>query len=198
MDTKEQILEAAIECFTRFGYGKTTMSDIGKKVGMNKASLYYHYKDKEALYHAVISKLRREHNLVLRNELHKISPYDKKIIAFIKAEVNFTKSIAMNYFSDLADNEVQAGETSAAYKPIIRESIESIAAIIDEGINDRFFKNCDSMHIAEMILNVGRGFLLANCPLNKPLAERESAYDQVKLEISEAVQLILTGLMNTK
>ena len=42
-DKREQILKAAAECLSQYGYEKTTLSDIGKLVGLNKASLYYYY-----------------------------------------------------------------------------------------------------------------------------------------------------------
>jgi AcrR family transcriptional regulator len=49
-----QILNAAMDCFSTYGYEKTTMSDIGARVGMNKASLYYHFKDKIALFATMV------------------------------------------------------------------------------------------------------------------------------------------------
>ena len=39
-DKRQMILEAAGECFDRFGYNKTTLKDIGERVGLNKASIY--------------------------------------------------------------------------------------------------------------------------------------------------------------
>ena len=57
MDTspkKQEILKAASECFARFGYEKTTLDDIGKMVGLNKASLYYYYKNKEDIFAEVV------------------------------------------------------------------------------------------------------------------------------------------------
>ena len=53
-EKRKKIIQAAGDCFARFGYEKTTMDDIGKKVGLNKASLYYYYKDKESIYTEVV------------------------------------------------------------------------------------------------------------------------------------------------
>ncbi|KAA3610941.1 MAG: TetR/AcrR family transcriptional regulator [Calditrichaeota bacterium] len=47
---KEQILDAAMQCFSRFGLQKSTMDDIAHVLGMKKASLYYYYKNKEAIF----------------------------------------------------------------------------------------------------------------------------------------------------
>ncbi|MHA1673952.1 MAG: TetR/AcrR family transcriptional regulator [Promethearchaeota archaeon] len=51
---RKQILSAATELFERFGYKKTTLDDIGKKVGLNRASLYYYFKSKEEIYMTIV------------------------------------------------------------------------------------------------------------------------------------------------
>lgn len=51
---RELILQAGSECFARFGYDKTTLDDIGKRAGLNKASLYYYFKNKEEIFIAVV------------------------------------------------------------------------------------------------------------------------------------------------
>lgn len=51
---RDLILQAGSECFARFGYEKTTLDDIGKRAGLNKASLYYYFKNKEEIFVAVI------------------------------------------------------------------------------------------------------------------------------------------------
>jgi AcrR family transcriptional regulator len=48
------ILEAGSACFARFGYDKTNLEGIGKRAGLNKASLYYYFKNKEEIFVAVI------------------------------------------------------------------------------------------------------------------------------------------------
>ena len=48
--TKEKIRAAAHKCVARFGFEKTTLDDIAKEVGLNKASLYYYYKNKEDIF----------------------------------------------------------------------------------------------------------------------------------------------------
>jgi AcrR family transcriptional regulator len=50
---RELILRAGSECFARFGYDKTTLDDIGRRAGLNKASLYYYFKNKEEILQAV-------------------------------------------------------------------------------------------------------------------------------------------------
>lgn len=51
---RELILLAGSECFARYGYDKTTLDDIGRRAGLNKASLYYYFKNKEEIFIAVV------------------------------------------------------------------------------------------------------------------------------------------------
>jgi AcrR family transcriptional regulator len=48
------ILQSGSECFARFGFDKTTLDDIGRRAGLNKASLYYYFKNKEEIFVAVV------------------------------------------------------------------------------------------------------------------------------------------------
>ena len=51
---RDLILRAGSECFARYGYDKTTLDDIGRRAGLNKASLYYYFKNKDEIFAAVV------------------------------------------------------------------------------------------------------------------------------------------------
>lgn len=53
-DTKERILDAALELFARCGYLGTSMSDIAKQLGITKAALYKHYASKQEIFDAIV------------------------------------------------------------------------------------------------------------------------------------------------
>lgn len=54
IDKRALILRAASECFSRFGYSKTTLDDIGRAVRLNKASLYHYFPSKDELFMEVV------------------------------------------------------------------------------------------------------------------------------------------------
>jgi len=55
--TKEKLKQAALSLFAKRGYEGTTMNDIAERVGINKASIYNHFKNKEALFLAVYQEV---------------------------------------------------------------------------------------------------------------------------------------------
>jgi AcrR family transcriptional regulator len=48
-ETRQHILEAALELFSAAGFARTSLREIAEKVGISKPALYYHFDSKEAL-----------------------------------------------------------------------------------------------------------------------------------------------------
>jgi len=53
-DTRETIRAVALELFSRKGFDQTSLREIAERVGLTKASLYYHYSSKQALLIAIV------------------------------------------------------------------------------------------------------------------------------------------------
>lgn len=52
---RDQIVEAANDCFTRYGYGKTTVADLAREIGFSKAYIYRFFESKQAIGEAICS-----------------------------------------------------------------------------------------------------------------------------------------------
>src|SRR5687767_14879702 len=52
-EVREQIVAAAEEHFRRYGYGKTTVSDLAKAIGFSKAYIYKFFDSKQAIGEAI-------------------------------------------------------------------------------------------------------------------------------------------------
>ncbi|HEY8398243.1 MAG TPA: helix-turn-helix domain-containing protein, partial [Flavihumibacter sp.] len=50
---RQDILAGARELFIHYGYKKTTMEDIARKIGKSKSALYYYFKTKEEIFEAM-------------------------------------------------------------------------------------------------------------------------------------------------
>src|SRR5262245_49858101 len=46
-ETRERILDVALELFNEQGYDKTSLREIADRLGVTKAALYYHFERKE-------------------------------------------------------------------------------------------------------------------------------------------------------
>ena len=57
INTYQRILHSASALFAQHGYAGTIMDDLAAQCEVNKASIYYHHKDKATLYENVLSAL---------------------------------------------------------------------------------------------------------------------------------------------
>lgn len=57
VDRKQLILDAASQSFSSFGYKATTMDQVARLAKVGKGTIYTFYKNKEELFHEIISSL---------------------------------------------------------------------------------------------------------------------------------------------
>ena len=57
MDTKQKILDEALALFAEKGYANVFVGDIANAVGIKAPSLYKHYKNKRAIFDAIIDQM---------------------------------------------------------------------------------------------------------------------------------------------
>lgn len=60
-NTKQEILEAALDLFSVQGFEATSISQIADAVGIRKASLYSHFKSKQAILDALVKDILQQY-----------------------------------------------------------------------------------------------------------------------------------------
>ena len=56
-DTKERILEAALEMFSQNGYAGTNIRELSASLSLVKSGVYKHYESKEAIWNALLDEM---------------------------------------------------------------------------------------------------------------------------------------------
>ena len=56
-DTKERILDAALEMFSQNGYAGTNIRELSASLGLVKSGVYKHFESKEAIWNALLDKM---------------------------------------------------------------------------------------------------------------------------------------------
>lgn len=69
MDKRTHILEESFKLFAKYGYGLTTMQQIGDAVGLDKSSLYAHFESKQEIY---IENFELEHKSYIENVVNQL------------------------------------------------------------------------------------------------------------------------------
>ena len=66
-DTRERILDIALDLFTTQGYETTSLREIAEQLGFSKAAIYYHFKSKDDILIALHMRLHALGGDTLRN-----------------------------------------------------------------------------------------------------------------------------------
>src|SRR5271157_1956106 len=56
-DTRDRILQTALDLFIEQGYDKTSLREIAERVGVTKAALYYHFESKEKIFATLVEPI---------------------------------------------------------------------------------------------------------------------------------------------
>ncbi|MCG2572109.1 TetR/AcrR family transcriptional regulator [Acinetobacter sp. ME22] len=82
-DVRDQILSAATEHFSRYGYEKTTVSDLAKSIGFSKAYIYKFFESKQAIGEMICANCLREIEEEVSIEINKAEyPAEKLRVLF--------------------------------------------------------------------------------------------------------------------
>src|ERR1700751_6298997 len=54
---RDQVVQAAIGVFLRYGYARTTMADIAQAAGLSRPTLYLEFPDQDEIFHAVVDAM---------------------------------------------------------------------------------------------------------------------------------------------
>ncbi len=66
-NTKERIINTAIELFNEKGFVSVTMRDLANELDMSLGNLTYHFKKKEELMEAIHGRIIEERNVMLES-----------------------------------------------------------------------------------------------------------------------------------
>ncbi len=81
-DTKEIILEKALELFARHGYDSVSVGEIAKAVGIKAPSLYNHYPSKRAIFDAIVEATAKRYEKYTNGVKVHVSDAEKDIGVF--------------------------------------------------------------------------------------------------------------------
>lgn len=65
-NTKERILEVSLELFSQKGFDAVSIRDICKRVNIKESSVYYHFKNKQAILDEILSRFGEAASTAMR------------------------------------------------------------------------------------------------------------------------------------
>lgn len=99
METKEIIQEAALDLFSQKGFNSSSVRDIAAKTGIKDSSLYFHYKNKQAILDSLMNKfiaISKSMMSLLNEVIENITTIDDE--SFFAVTEQYIQSYFMNDF----------------------------------------------------------------------------------------------------
>jgi len=189
---RTQIISAAKLCFAQFGYDKTTLDDIGKRIGLNKSSLYYYFKNKEEIFSAVVLEEADKIVEVLQSEIEsKVSP-EERIQFYMRKRLGYYKKIlSLHQLSAESLRQIQPGFHKLYSNILLREItfIQRQILLIDNNIPE-----VQAKKIAELIIISADGIKHDEILYNNPDIYKEPNYLRIETNIEFLIRLVLQGV----
>ena len=97
-DTKERIIDVALELFAQSGYLGTSMSDIAKQLGITKGALYKHYTGKQEILDSIVERMNKmDYERAEEYEMPEIEP-DGFAETYMSTPIQNIRAYAMAQF----------------------------------------------------------------------------------------------------
>lgn len=195
---QEDILKAASRCFIHFGYAKTTMDDIGKMVGLNKASLYYYYKNKEAIFCGIIRSEAEKFLTRLKQEVEAADTWEKGIQVYLKNRERYFQQLGnLNKLSIKTTKQIQFQPGIQELKIQFHHQEEEIVCnILDKAVKSNQIDPVDTKKTASIILAMVNGIKEYALLMEQDdsMILNEVDFTEIDNDIRFGVSLLLNGL----
>ncbi|MHB8207187.1 TetR/AcrR family transcriptional regulator [Mucilaginibacter sp.] len=84
----EEILQAALRLFRKYGPTKVTMDNLAKATGRSRSALYYYFKNRDEVFQAVLERIPEDIAAEIRVAVNAAANLNDKIYAFCLIKIN--------------------------------------------------------------------------------------------------------------
>jgi AcrR family transcriptional regulator len=184
---KEQIVQVASVVFGKYGYKKTTMDEIGLAAGKGKTAIYYYFKNKEAVFKAVIEKEAAELENAMMSAIAKSSTPEEKLKSYFYARMRIMLNLS-NFYAAMKNELLDhLPFINKIRKDIDEKELEIVKSIIKEGVKCKQFEVKDLDMASITLVTALKG-------LEIPLFVENKVKD-LSLYIDHLIHIICFGLI---
>ena len=147
-NTKQEILEAALELFSVQGFEATSIAQIASAVGIRKASLYSHFDHKQAILDALVQEVMEqyeEHSLFARADWEKDAgnppQTSEDAVQMIQGQIRYilhdpaiSRARKMLVIEQFRNAELAKMQTKQNYSDVLRYFTGLVKRLIRQGM----------------------------------------------------------------
>jgi AcrR family transcriptional regulator len=154
-ERQEQIVQAAVEVFSRYGFRGATVRRLARQAGVSEAMIYYHFPSKEALYDAILQKkIDASRHLFFPEEAAR-AKQDQRVLEtvvgnFLHQQSRDSTFMRMLLFSAL---EHHALAPKFVQGPL-QDFFNFLSSYLENRMQDGVFKSMDSQIAARLFMGM--------------------------------------------
>ncbi|HEX6484093.1 MAG TPA: TetR/AcrR family transcriptional regulator [Ktedonobacteraceae bacterium] len=140
---REKVLAAAVQLFAEYGYHAAPLRDIARIAGIQAASIYYHYTNKQALLVEIMETHMRQLNSNLEHILCQQGSVQQRLHAAIANHIRLHTTYKSEFF--IIDTEIRALEgENRNHILALRDRYEALLQdLLQEGMDQGVFRPSD-------------------------------------------------------
>ena len=199
-NTRAKILNSARKLFSGSGYDGCRVDAIAEKAAVNKASIYYYYKDKASLYEKVFEEDLGDFLKRIRKAISKQDLPEGKLRAYI---FTFSENFQSNqYMAPLMLRELASDgkHLSANSRKAINNIIKELDKILRDGISSDIFKKTKTLILHIMIVG-SMNIFISTKSMRKNFENPDNTYGaslNPKQAADEIASVVLGGIKINK
>lgn len=195
-ERRNEILGAALEVFIEKGYDKASMDDIVRASGLSKGTLYWYFKNKEALFVDLIGFIGEQFMIVTNATIEASADLSASdtLRNMVAASVKYMMQ-EPRFTTMLTDMFLQASQNEEKLQALTRfygNYIDAVEQIVQGGIASGEFRQVENTH-AYAAAMAGS---LDGVGLQIMLDFNNSAHDLFSLVIEAFITDLTTGVNN--
>lgn len=189
-DTREKLIEAAMELFVFQGYGNTGLAQIARKAGVLPGSLYYFFPTKEDLLHATLEKRKQLlYPEVLAAIWERIDDPIERVFGLMAGYRSMLEMTEFRHGCPIGNLVLEVGETHPHARALLAQNFNGWLDAIEEcfvASKDRLPEHTDARRMAVFVLTTMEGAVM----LARTYRNFE-AYDAAVVQLRDYVERML-------
>jgi AcrR family transcriptional regulator len=161
-ETRNRILEAAEECFTRYGYDSTGVAEICNTAGVSKGALYHYFPSKQAIFVEMFETWMRSFVAEMERIRDSAASVPDALLRMVKMTGLIFQTAAgqLPLFIEFLTKASRDPETWKATIAPYKFFRKFFADLIHRGIEEGTIQEVDPERTAQIIVAYGAGLVM--------------------------------------
>lgn len=177
MTTKEHILETATDAFAAKGFSGVRIDELARDAGINKATLYYHFKSKQEIFESVMERQFRKLWERLSVNVEAVQTPESKLGAFIDTMFGRKRRDVVLIVREIIEGGVNL---PVRFTQTMEQIHEILYGILKSGKDEGVFLRDDPHEVMAVLIGIS-DFYILGAPMREKMEALHATDASVKI-----------------